>query len=268
MKSQKALLIILAGLLVLPLAASKDIAVSSRWTDVPVLVDGSPVEWTAEEIVSEESVGTKIAVRNDAGRLYVLLVLQDPKYQSTVEQTGITFWINPALKTKKVHGIKFYKKVVTADELIQYLKNQGQELTAEKETELKTRPSYTLFACDTVNKKGDVVPHAGLSGAGSYRISKGDHVIAYEFSIPLALLDDPENELKVDPGKPFKLGAEWGGMTEEARAMRMAELHGMEGVQERGEMSEGGVTGAYDGMQTGRPKTYSFWVDVQLAAAK
>jgi hypothetical protein len=268
MKSNKIWLVFAIGLLVLPLAASEDNAVASRWAEVPVQVDGNPVDWTAEEIVVVESVGTDISARNDAENLYILLVLKDPKFQSTVEHTGITLWINTAMKTKKVHGIKFYRKTVTPEELIQNLKAQGQTLTAEKEAELKTRPSYFLFACDTVNKKGAVVPHSGPTGIGAYRISKGEHIMVYEFRIPFVLLNDPENDVKVDPSKPFKVGAEWGGMTEEARAARMAELHGMEGMSERGDLGEGGVTGAYDGMQTNRPKTYSFWVNLQLAAAK
>ncbi|MHB8056036.1 MAG: hypothetical protein ACYDH3_12400, partial [Candidatus Aminicenantales bacterium] len=228
----------------------------------------NPVEWTAEEIVFEESVGTNIAARNDAENLYVLLVLQDPKFQSTVETTGVTFWINTAMKTKKIHGIRFHKKTVTADELIQNLKDQGQTLTPEKEADLKTRPSYFLFACDVVNKKGAVVARPGRTGTGAFRISSGNHVMAYEFRIPLVLLDDPENDVKVDPAKPFKIGAEWGGMTEEARAERMAELHGSGAISERGDISEGGVTGADDGGMAYHPKTYSFWVDLQLAAAK
>ena len=268
MKSYKFVAVFAVGLLVLPLAASKDKAVVSRWADSPVVIDGNPAEWSREEAVAEESVGTDIAVRNDAENLYVLLILRNPQFQSTVEETGITLWINTEMKTKKVHGIRFHRKAVTADELIQNLKDQGQTLTAEKEAELKTRPSYFLFACETVNKKRAVVPRPGRTGTGAYRVSAGDHVMAYEFRIPLALLDDPENNVKVDPAKPFKFGAEWGGMTEEARAGRMAELHGMEGMAERGDLSEGGVTGAEDGMRTNRPKTYSFWVDLQMAAAQ
>lgn len=260
--------VVLIGLLVLPLAADKDKAIASRWADAPVAVDGNPSEWMREEAVAVESVGTDLAVRNDAGNLYLLFVLRDPKFQSTVEQTGITLWINSDMKSKKVRGIKFHKKTVTAEELIRNLKDQGQTLGAEKEAELKTRPSYILFACDVVNKKGAVMPHTGPTGTGAYRVASGEHVMVYEFRIPFALLNDPENGVNVDPAKPFKVGAEWGGMTEEARAERMAELHGMEGISERGDMSEGAVTGSYDGMQTSRPKTYLFWVDLQLAAAK
>lgn len=268
MKMNKMWLVLIIGLLVLPLTAAKDKAIASRWTDAPVAVDGNPSEWMREEATAVESVGTDIAARNDAGNLYLLFLLRDPKFQSTVEQTGITLWINSEMKSKKVHGIRFHKKTVTAEELIQNLKDQGQTLTAEKEAELKTRPSYVLFACDVVNKKGAVVPHTGPTGTGAYRVASGEHVMVYEFRIPFALLNDPENDVNVDPAKPFKVGAEWGGMTEEARAERMAELHGMDGISERGDMSEGGVTGAEDGLRTSRPKTYSFWVDLQLAAAK
>lgn len=268
MRLKKALLIQMIGLLVLPLAASRDKVIASRWAAAPVQVDGDPVDWTTGEAVAQESVGTDIAVRNDAENLYALIVLRDPKFQSTVEQTGITLWINLEMKAKKVRGIKFHKKTVTAEDLIANLKAQGQTLSAENEAELRTRPSYFLFACDTVNRKGAVVPHSGPTGTGAYRVSSGDHVMVYEFRIPRILLDDPDGGGKVDPAKPFKIGVEWGGMTEEARAARMEELHGMEGLSERGDLGEGGVTGSNDGLRTSRPKVYSFWVDVQPAVAE
>jgi hypothetical protein len=269
MKPSKILFVLMIGLLVLPLAASKDKAVVSRWTAVPVQVDGNPAEWTADEITAEEDVGGKIAFRNDAENLYVLLILQDPKFQSTVERTGVKLWINPAMKTKKVHGIMFSKKIVTANELIQNLKDQGQAPTAEKEAELKTRPQYVLFGCDPMNKKGKILPHSGPTGTGAYRVSKGDHAMAYEFRIPLAMLNDPDDDLKVDPAKPFKVGAEWGGMTDQARAERMIDLHGTGGISESDTgIGEGEVGSADDGGIHYRSKTYSFWIDLQLAAAK
>ena len=269
MKPSKILFVFMIGLLVLPQAASQDKAVVSRWTAAPVQVDGSPLDWTAEEITAEEEVGAKIAFRNDADNLYILFVLPDPKFQSTVDLTGVKFWINPAMKSKKAYGIMFSKKIVTAEELIQNLKDQGQTLTAEKEAELKTRPQYILFGCDPVNKKGKILPHSGPTGTGAYRISKGDHAMAYEFRIPLVMLSGPDDDLKVDPAKPFKVGAEWGGMTEQAGADRMDEFEGEGGISERHtELSEGEAVSAEDGRRHSRPKTYSFWIDLQLAAAK
>ncbi|MHB8055582.1 MAG: hypothetical protein ACYDH3_10085, partial [Candidatus Aminicenantales bacterium] len=93
----------LIGFLILPSASAGDDVVS-RWTAAPVSIDGNTAEWTSVEITAPASVGAKIAVRNDASRLYVLLVLDNPAFQSTVEQTGVTLWINPAMKAKKVHG--------------------------------------------------------------------------------------------------------------------------------------------------------------------
>ncbi|MCX6566414.1 MAG: hypothetical protein NTW38_08345 [Candidatus Aminicenantes bacterium] len=266
MKSHKIPFIILAGLLVLPLGASKDKVITSRWTAAPVAVDGQTTEWAPEEIVAEESVGAKIAVRNDASHVYVMLSLDDPQFQSTAEQTGITFWINPAMKTKKVHGIKFYRKTITADELIQLIKSRGQELFAEKEAELKAQPQYLHFACDPVNKKGEIVPRPGQAETATYRLSRVQQAMVYEFVIPLALLDDPENEVKVDPAKPFKFGVEWGGVTEEIKQMRLAQFEG------GADMSGGGLgeysTEDYLAARQSGPQVYSFWVDLRLAPGK
>ena len=266
MKSHKTLFIIFIGLLVLPLGASKNKIVASRWTAAPVAVDGQTSEWAPEEIVAEESVGAKIAVRNDAEYLYVMLSLDDPKFQSTAEQTGITFWINPAMKTKKVHGIKFYRKMMTSDELIQYLKNRGQELSAEKEAELKAKPQYLHFACDPVNKKGEIVPRPSQSETATYRLSRVQQAMIHEFIIPLSLLDDLEHELKVDPAKPFKFGVEWGGVTEEMKRMRRAQFEGQTDMS--GEWQGEYSTEDYLAARQSGPQVYSFWVDLQLASGK
>jgi len=45
-----------------------------------------------------------------------------------------------------------------------------------------------------------------------------------EYIIPLALLTDPNQKPALDPGQPFHLGFEWGGMTEEMRKQMAANV--------------------------------------------
>jgi len=266
MKLSKFIFMALIGFLILPPTAFGDDDVASRWNAAPVSIDGNSAEWAPDEITAEASAGAKIAFRNDALRLYVLLVLDNPEFQSTVEQTGVTLWINSAMKTKKIHGIKFSKKMVSAEELIQRLKDEGQDVSAEKEAEFKSKPQYLLFACDTVNKKGEVVPHSGPAGVGAYRNAHTEKILSYEFAIPLTLLADPDNKIKVDPAKPFKFGVEWGGVTEEMLAMRRAQFEGQAGNPDSGN----GEFSPEDYLQAGRngPKAYSFWIDLKLAPEK
>jgi len=264
--------VIMLAFLVLPLA-SKDKFVQSKWTAAPIQLDAQTSEWTPEEMIADDSLGAKFAVRNDAGYLYLLLSLDDPQYQSSVDQTGITFWINGEMKNKKIHGLHFYKKAVTADQLIQKMESEGQSVTEEQKAKLKTQPQYQIYACDVVNKKGEAVPHPGLAGNGTFRMAQIQKSKVYEFVFPLGLLDDPEGKLKIDPAKPFKFGVEWGGTTEEMKRALAAKL-GDRGVQASGAGASEDYKGENDfrapggelsSMRRGLKKQYSFWVEMQVA---
>jgi hypothetical protein len=106
--------------------------------------------------------------------------------------------------------------------------------------------------------------------------------MVFEYAIPLALLTDPNQQPALDPAKPFRLGFEWGGMTEEMRRQRAAEIGdqnvqvdssaaGMAvsgGVGEKGEGMEGGGSSvSLEGMRRG-PKKYDFWLALQLGQKK
>jgi hypothetical protein len=202
-----------------------------------------------------------------------MLSLDDPKFQSSVEQTGLTFWIYPELKSKKIHGLHFYRKAVTADQLIKDLESQGQTLTPERKTELKARPQYQLFACDVVNKKGEAVPYTGLTGTATYRTAQVQKAKVFEFVVPIVLLDDPAGEMKIDPAKPFKFGMEWGGMTEEMKQLRAAQL-GDRSAEASASAASDNFAGEGSGFRApggsltsmrGGPKKYELWFDLKIA---
>jgi len=280
MKTKNIFSLALLGLLVLPLAAAKDPVVVSKWAATPVQIDGQGTEWTPEEMVAIQDVNAKFAVKNDDKNIYVLLNLENPQFQSSIQQTGITFWINSELKSKKVYGVHLYPKAITADGLIKELESQGQTLTAERKAEIQKQKEYLLYACDTVNKKNKVIPHDVKLGIGMYRMAQVQRAKVFEITIPLALLDSAENGVKIDPSKPFKLGLEWGGMTEEMRALRAAQMGDRvaqasgEGLSSESLASEGDTIGGQGGggslsaMRRGIPPTYIFWVDLTIASNK
>ncbi len=280
MKTNKVLSLVMLGLLVLPLAAAKDVAIASKWAAAPIKVDGQGDEWAPEEMIAIADVGAKFAVRNDAKNLYFLLNLEDPKFHSSIQQTGVTFWVNPELKSKKLHGIRLYPKSITADELIKELEVQGQTLTPERKAEIQKQKEYLLFACDIVNKKGKPIARDPKLGVGTYRMIQVQKSRVLEFTVPVALLNSVENEVQVDLTKPFKLGVEWGGMTEEMKAIRAAQMgdrssqasgSGMSGdslVSEGAAVGAGGGGGGSLAAMRGGPKAYAFWVDLTVASDK
>jgi hypothetical protein len=277
-KSLSLLLILAASTLALPAAAQENV-LASQWTAAPVQIDGQAGEWPPDLLASKADYGVQYALRNDGNFLYCLFIFNDPKFMSSVEQSGLAFWINPEGKKKQTHGFRFYRKQVTGPELIQSMEKSGNAVPEERKKEILAKPQYMLFACDVLDKKGKVVPHPGTE-SGTYRVGKAQKSVIFECVVPLALLNDPAAPAPLDLSQPFLLGFEWGGSTEEMKKQAASRM-GEQGAQaqaratsvESGISDQGGGSGANQSfglsqMRRSIPKTYEFWVSAQLAAKK
>ncbi len=252
----------------------------SLWTGEPLVIDGKADEWPPETLAVEKSVDVAYGFKNDDKNLYLYFKFNDAKkYMSSIEETGFSLWVNLEGKEKKAYGLKFYRKPVTGDELIKVLEAQGQTLDDAKKAEIKSKPQYVIFACDAINRKGDFIPHPATSHVTTYRMARAANTAAYEFVIPLEMLNDPATGVKADPAKPLTLGFEWGGATPE----RLREITA--GIGDRGAAASaggGGDVGSYVGGGEGGggfgppsaslagarrqiPKKFDFWATVQLA---
>lgn len=261
------------GTLVLP-GATEDKIIQSQWTSTLVQVDGQVSEWPAEAMQFEKGVNAQYAFKNDANFLYCVFIFNDPKFMSSVEQSGFAFWINAEGKEKKTHGLRFYRKGVTGDQLIQELEKSGTPVTEERKKEILSKPQYMLFAFDVLDKKGNIVSHAGTE-TGTYRLARAQKTMVFEFVLPLSLLNDPSAKTPLDTAKPFKLGFEWGGMTEEMRKQKASEL-GARGSQANSQGAGGDKVNdenegfrdssvSLSSMRRGIPKKYDFWLSLQIA---
>jgi hypothetical protein len=272
------LTVLAAAALIVPLAAADKKPLESQWTGSPLVIDAKMDEWPAEALTSNKNFEISYAFKNDQNFLYCIFVFNNPRYLSSIEASGLTFWIHPQ-KEKKAYGFRFYRKMVTPDQLIQTMEKGGTPLTEQKKTEIKSKPSYMLFACDVVDKKGNVVLHQAGTGNGTYRVARAQKSMVFEYVIPLGLLVDADQK-PLNIAEPFKLGFEWGGMTEEMKKQRAAEIGGQNsearggtaemavsgGIGERGEGEERSTPSAdLTGMRRG-PKKYEFWIDLKLAA--
>ncbi len=276
------LLMAAAGLV--PLAAKDNKPLESVWTPVPIQIDGQLNEWPDEMLQANKDFAVRYGFKNDANFLYCVFVFDDQRYLSSIEASGLTFWINPE-KERRTHGFRFYRKMVTADQLIEQMEKNGTVLTDQNKTELKVKPRYMLYACDVLDKKGNIVPHQPGTANGTYRAARVQKTVVFEYVIPLVLLVDPNQEPVLDPAKPFHLGFEWGGLTEEMKKQRLAQtgdesvrvdssatamaVSGVEGG-DRGEGIEAGGRNVSleDGLRWQLPKKYDFWIDLKLGEKK
>ncbi len=253
--------------------------ISSVWTDAPIQVDGKTSEWPADSFQTNPERGMRFAFRNNERWLYAVVVFDDLKFLSTASQTGLTVWINGEGREKKSYGLRFARKAMTPEELIKDLEQRGETLTDQRKTELRSRPSYIVAACDFLDKKGKVISRPELM-PGGFRDGREGKSFVFEFSVPIASLNDPAAKTALVAGQPFKAGFEWGGLTD---AMRRARLAGVGNQSARAAEGGGGDVGGYLGEgneymnrdsgasldSLGRaPKKYDFWFDLALAEKK
>ena len=272
--------------LVVPGLAKDKVVVESKWTAAPVQIDGNGADWAQDVLIVNKDYNLSYAFKNDADFLYLLFVFnikegqRENKYMSSIDFTGLTLWANPEGKEKKTHGLHFYRKRVTADQLILELQKRGQTITPEQIKEIQSKSGYSLLTCDVVNKKGETVPSQGM-GTATFQTKKIQPGIVFEYQIPIALLEDPASAVKWDRSQPLKLGFEWGGSTPEMLKNQGAMLGDQgtkTGTRETDLASQvssgyegGGGSGNRDFDAADRrralPKKYDFWIDLKVAQA-
>ena len=247
--------------------------IQSTWTASPPQIDGQSEEWVEDAMTFEKSVGVDYAFRNDGRDLYVLFIFKNPKFLSSIDMTGITIYASTSGKKDKDWGVKFLKKTVTGEQLIEYMDKMGQPLTEERRQEIKDRPQLILFTATAVNKKGEEIFPAGpvqdidLPG---FRVGRQENMVLYEFRIPLVSRDVHPAGIGTEPGKDIKIGFEWGGLTKEMREAMRGQARGTETGADanRDEQTTGSYMGPPPSVGPAGPKKYSFWVDVKLAQAQ
>lgn len=202
----------------LPTWAEEDM-IQSVWTDKAPKIDGSSDDWTGVTLTPWEKGRITCACRNSADTLYVLFVISDPKFRSTIEGTGITLYFSAEGKNKD-HAIHFRKKMISAEEAIAIQEKQ-KPLTEEQKIQMRAQPTYSLYHSEVINKKaGSPAPALGFSGKPAlFRYSPQQKSLVYEFIIPLPRAEEWAAGVGAEVGQTVMVGFEWGGMTEEMRKM-------------------------------------------------
>jgi len=279
MKHLKPLYILIAVLVAAVPYFAKDKIIESKWAAMPLQIDGQTAEWAQDVLETSKSEQVSYAFKNDANYLYVLFIFNESKTLSSISATGMTFWINTEGKEKKNYGMRFYPKTITGEMLVKDMEKQGETIPEEKKQELlKSKSPFRLFACDAVNKKGEIIPHPG-KGMATFRTGRVEKNTVYEFVIPIALLSDPVSQTPFDVAKPFKLGFDWGGMTDEMKKAQAANL-GDQGARAstseanlESQLREGEGSGfrtpdsSLTGMRS-KFKRHESWIDLKIAQAQ
>lgn len=251
---------------------AKEKAVSSSWIETPLNIDGTSDDWVDTAFHLEKKVSVECAFKNDGENLFILFIFKEPRYLSTIKDTGMTVWFNLEGKKKKHYGINFIKKQVTADTFIALLEQQREPLSEEEKQNVRSNPYYFLHNVKVINKKTKSPSEVSVEDIqpAVFRSANQKNEIVYEFSIPLERKTERAPGVGTEPGKMVKVGFEWGGLTAEMKAARAARSQSTgespmsPAVSPEVSMDRGTRASGMPRVSEG-PKVYSFWVDVQLA---
>jgi hypothetical protein len=253
--------ILLAGA---ALAADKPLL--STWTPVAPTIDGSDSDWGNTSFVDAEDGAIGLAFANDAKNLYVLMVIRNPQYKSSIEQTGVTMYFNAEGKKKTGYGIHFNKIMVKPDEYIAMVEKQ-YPLTDEQKAQIRSKPGYYLYHHEVIGKKKtDAAAPEGPVQPAVYKYAAKGGMMIYEFLVPLVRAAEDLAGVGVQPGQTFMIGLEYGGMTDEMRKQRNRQT-GSAGIANE-QVATGRIGGGriVESGGSSTPKKYTMWSLVQLAA--
>lgn len=242
-------------------------SVDSVWAAQPPKLDASIREWEGTAFAQWENGAVQYAFRNDGGNLYLLFMITDSKLKSTIEEGGLTVWIDPAGQESKDYGILFHRKRITANESITMLERQSV-LSDEQKAKIRQTPYYNYYLAEVVDKKGDRVPvPAGVAGpAVLFKFATEKKTLVFELGIPLVRMNPTLPGLGANPGATVSLGFEWGGLTESGR-IALARSRGAQSDIANEQITSGRGTDITAGARKieRTPTKYSFWTIVNLA---
>lgn len=255
---------ILAAILAAPLPG-KDTTVQSGWAERAPKIDGKADEWAGVDLASWQKGDVHYAFRNDADKLYVLLVFRNPKFLSTIEKKGILLHFAAAGKKDKDYAIQFIKRQVPVEEAIAFIERE-KPLSDEEKTQLRAKPAYNIYDSRVYNKKAKSQPESAGTAfpPAHFRFAPEEKSFIYEFAIPLARVHELAAGVGAAPGEAIMVGFEWGGPTDED-LKRAARASGDAGIANE-DVARGSVDRMTGTKSRPMPPEYLLWASVRLAA--
>jgi hypothetical protein len=254
---------------------SKDKVVESKWAAAPLTIDGFDVDWAGTPMNAADDGMAEYAVKNDGTYLYLLFSIKNPKFLTTIGKTGLTVYFSPDLKKSKDRGLRLVRRGIPTEAFISSVEKNGGTISEEQKAQLRTRPYQIIFYCDPIGKKSDKAAATQASVTQTtpvYTAVGNQNFVVFECRIPLSR-EGNDAGIGAEPGKPIKLGFEWGGSPSDIKGMVQGpgEKPPQDVDSAAQELQEGAPdidTGSLDSMQIRRrPKKYTFWLDLTLATA-
>jgi hypothetical protein len=247
-------------------AAAQQAAVVSTWTDQPPVIDGLTKDWAGITFAEWKMNAVSYAFRNDSDSLYVLLVIRDPKYRSSIEGTGVKLFIDAKGGKAKDYAILFRRQRLEPEQYIAHLEKRGPVSENDKAA-IRRKAGFYLYHHQVLDRKGKPVEEMSeaIAHPAVFKYASEGPGVAYEFSVPLARSSERVSGVGAGPGASVGIGFEWGGETEAMR--KAATKRFREQANVANEELEGAERPIIGSAAAGpAPKKYDFWTSVKLAA--
>jgi len=258
-----AILITGAAVRAAAVAAAKDDPVQSVWTAAVPTIDGQDADWTNPVFVEIDDGSVGYSFANDGRNLYILMMIRNPDYKSTIDHSGVTLYFNAEGKKKKNYGILFKKIVIKPDEYIALLEKQGP-VSDEQKAGLRTKLGFYLYHHEVLGKKGVEVPAPDGAQPAAFKFAPKGGILVYEFLIPLQRSAETQAGVGAVPGRNVVVGIEYGGLTDEMLKAKARETGSANIASETIGANTSRIVGSTGGRAS---KRYTFWSEIKLAEA-
>ena len=265
-------------LLLLPAATLLATDVKSGWAPTAFTIDGDGDEWHDQKFSYFDDDKTAIAVSNDSGAVYLIVISRDEATVRQIERSGIVVWLNADGKKNRDYGFRYRAGRLSKDARKSsdgFMPPEEMMERREKMEEEQARQRKVITVIE--KKKPTEISNKGEAGPAA-AATFGKEIYAIEFKVPLLSSEATGYGLMCTSGEPIMLGIETGYLTDEEKKARQEQMQPPEGGGMRmgmgggpgGPSSGGGMMGGEHGPggpggdMRGQGKK-EFWLKVELA---
>ena len=261
-------------LILSPVSGKKD-KFTSHWRSQEISIDGDQQEWSGKLLVPKGE-NIVIGVMNDDSYLYVTLSTSDRRTMMQIMRLGLTVWLDPRGRTKKVLGISYPIGGLDGGMRSAGIRSRDRNEMPDLETQIQSLNESQRWV-EILGPDKDDIARVSVRNDDGIQIeigypSYGQFV--YELRIPLKQTPDSPYAIDTSPGKAIGIGFETGEMARGAMGRQSRggmrgggrPGGGMRGGGRRGGGMRGSMRGGKAGQQM--PKPLKYWAKVTLASEK
>ncbi len=207
------------GFAVLTIAGCKTGQLASVWADGDITIDGSRDDWTTGMVVVAEH-DLAIGIVNDADKLYLSIVISEPRMITRAVMSGFTVWVDGNGGTRKRLGVRYpLPNQAMLNGQMQRSKMLG-EFPSQERLELLLNSQLNIEMIGS--RKADVLwlPLDNTQDVEVAMAFAADGRLIYELSLPLVAGANRRYAPDAQPGDKIGIGFEMSqpGMSRKNRA--------------------------------------------------